>query len=540
MRAASVRPLLLLAAGLLLAGAGCARHERAVAAGLRTRTLIVGNGGEPASLDPQIAVALVDMNILTALFEGLTVLDERTAQPVPGVAERWEISPDGLVYTFHLRPGARWSDDTPVTAGDFVYSFHRILSPAFAAPYSYMLWPIKNAEAFNAGKVTDFSAVGVAAVDDRTLRIALERPTPYLLALAAHNTWMPVPRSVVERHGAADDRNSPWARSGRLVGNGPFTLTEWKPDVRVVVTKNPRYWNAALTRLEQVVFLPTDNPDAEERNFRAGQVHVTYGLPVTKIASYREQAPAQLRIDPLLANRYLSFNVKRPPLDNPKVRRALALAIDRAAFCRTALAASRQPAGRFTPPDCAGYTADASQPTDFAAARQLLSEAGFPGGRGLPVLELQFDPRFEQPKIAEAVQETWRRELGVNVTLAQVEAKIRIQNEQTLNYTLSFSGWVADFPDPATFLELFITGGGNNWTGWSQPAYDRLIAEAARTLDPAARFGLFRQAEALLLEEAPVAPLFFDAQIYLIHPAVRGWASAPLGLHLYQHVWLEN
>ncbi len=200
------------------------------------------------------------------------------------MAERWDVSPDGLVYTFHLRSSARWSNGDPVTAADFAFAFQRILNPKFGAPYAYMLHPIKNAEAFNTGKIRDFSAVGVAAVDAHTLRLTLERPTPHLPALAAHMTWLPLPRPTLEKHRAVDSRTAPWARPGTFVGNGPFTLAEWRADVQVVVQKNPRYWDAPRTRLERIVFLPTET-SVEELNFRAGQTHVTAGLPTAKIGA---------------------------------------------------------------------------------------------------------------------------------------------------------------------------------------------------------------------------------------------------------------
>ena len=525
----------------LLLFAGCAKRETPAEAGIRTQTLIVGSGSEPASLDPNLVNRYEEQRVLMALFEGLTVIDEKTVRPVPAVAESWDISPDGLVYTFHLRPTARWSNGDPVTAHDFAFSFQRILSPKLGAPASYMLWPIKNAEAFNSGKLADFAVVGVEALDARTLRLTLERPTPYLLILAAHSSWLPVHRASIEQSGAIEDRTSPWTQPGRLVGNGAFTLAEWRSNDRIVVTKNPLYWDAAHTWLNQVVFIPTESPEVEERNFRAGQVHVTINLPSAKIAGYRTRDPARFRSDPLLSCVYLSFNVTKPPLDNLKVRRALSLAVDREGLVRAVFAGSRLPATNLVPPGCAGYAARPRVPTDFTAARRLLAEAGFPGGRGLPEMTVLLRANFsEWSKIVEAIQETWRRELGIRAALAPMEAKTQIQNEQTGNYVISFGSWIADFADPANFLEVYLKNGGNNITGWSHPDYDRLIADAARTLDPAARFELFQHAETLLLEEAPIAPLYFDASVYLIHPAVKNWHPSPLGFQRYQLVWLEN
>ncbi|HYD83597.1 MAG TPA: peptide ABC transporter substrate-binding protein, partial [Opitutus sp.] len=331
----------------------CSRREAPAEAAIASRTLLLGNLSEPAELDPHLATAYTDQNILIALFEGLTALDEKSSLPVPATAARWEVSPDGLTYTFHLRPDARWSNGDRVTAHDFAFSFQRILSPALAAEYSYMLWPIKNAEAFNTGRVTAFSDVGVAAIDDATLRLTLERPTPYLLSLAAHPTWFPVHRATIEKFGRADQRSTAWTRVGHLVGNGAFTLTEWSPNARLTVSENPLYWGSADNALERVTFFPTENPDVEERDFRAGQTHLTYSLPIEKIARYRNDSPEQLRLDPFLQTFFLRFNTTRPPLDNPRVRRALALALDRDAITAHILRGSRLPAAHLTPPDCA-------------------------------------------------------------------------------------------------------------------------------------------------------------------------------------------
>lgn len=529
----------LLAIGVA-AAVSCSRRQSPADAATASHTLLIGNLAEPSDLDPHISAAYTDQNILMALFEGLTALDEKTSLPVPAAAERWEVLPDGMTYTFHLRAGARWSTGQPVTAEDFVYSFRRMLSPALAAEYSYMLWPIKNAQAYNSGKIVNFADVGITAIDASTLRLTLERPTPFLLSLAAHPTWFPVHRETIEKFGSIDQRSTPWTRAGNLVGNGAFTLAEWSPDSRIIVTKNPHYWDAAHNQLERVIFFPTEKPDVEERNFRAGQVHLTYGLPVEKIAPYREQHPEQLRLDPFLQTYFLRFNVSKTPLDQPKVRRALSLAIDRAAIAHTILRDSRPPALHLVPPGCAGYTSQAKVSTDFAAARQLLTEAGFKDGKGLPAFDLQVLNDDVQPKVAEAIQAMWQRELGVRITIAPFEQKTWVQNQQTLNYTISFASWAGDFADPSTFLDLFQKQGGNNWTDWGNREYDAFVNSAATTLDSAARMHEIQQAEALLLEQAPIAPLYFGARTYLISPAVKNWQPSLLGFHRYQQIRLEQ
>ncbi|MBI5382463.1 MAG: peptide ABC transporter substrate-binding protein [Opitutae bacterium] len=526
----------LLVATLLFAG--CARRETPASVGLRTKTLLLGNGAEPADLDPQVVTAYTDMNILVALFEGLTTLDELTAAPQPGVAERWETSADGLVWTFHLRADARWSNGAPLTAEDFVYSFRRILAPKLASEYAYMLWPLANAQAFNEGKLADPAALGVRALDPRTLQLTLAQPCPWLLALTAHQAWFPVHRATIEKFGAMDQRGTRWTRPENFVGNGPFALKEWTPNARLVVAKNPHYWDAAHNRLSSVVFFPNENIATDEKNFRSGQLHLTYDLPPEKIAAYRADAPHLLRIDPFLETFYLRFNVARPPLDQRKVRQALSRALDRAAICRTVLRDSRVPAHAFTPPGTAGYTAQAAVPDDFAAARRLLAEAGFPEGKNFPALEVQIKSDDLHRGVLEAVQEMWRRELGIRIIIAPLEQKTWVANQQAMTYQICTSRWAGDYLDPNTFLDMWVTNGGNNQTGWSQPAYDRLIAAAAREMDTPRRQALQQQAEALLLDEAPIAPLFHGARVYLIHPAVKNWQPTLLGLHRYQYVEL--
>jgi oligopeptide transport system substrate-binding protein len=524
----------------LLALAGCARRQAPVESATKAQTLLLGNGAEPEDLDPQIVTAYTDQNILLALFEGLTAIDEKTSQAVPAAAQSWESSPDGLVWTFHLRQGLRWSNGEPLTADDFVQSWQRALSPAIASEFADLLYPIKNAEAFNQGTASDPGALGISAPDTRTLRIVLERPTPYMPALVAQPPWFPVNPRVLNQFGAMTKRDTPWTRAGNLVGNGPFTLEEWTPNSRIMVSRNIDYWNADAVTLRQIVFFPNDSPDTEEKDFRAGQLHITYALPVAKIGDYRHGSPELLRIDPFLQTFFLRFNVQKPPFDDPRVRRALSLAIDRNIISRSVLYSAYPPAHSFTPPGCGGYTARAQVDFDIKEAQGLLAEAGHPGGQGIVPFEVQIRNDGVQPPVMEAVQSMWERELGIHATLATLEQKTWLQNQEVLNYTVSTAGWAGDFVDPVTFLGLFTTGGGKNWTGWGDPAYDRLLGDAAQERNPQARLEDFQKAEALLLDRGPVAPLYFGAHSYLIRPEVRGWAPALLGYHRYAFVRLEE
>lgn len=525
-----------------LVGSGCAKRETPAMAGFRTQTLLLGNGAEPGDLDPQVVTAYSDQNILNALFEGLTALDERTSQPVPAAAERWETSADGLTWTFHLRPNLKWSDGSPLTAGDFVQSWRRLLTPSVGAENATYLHAIKNAEAFNKGEIKDPAAIGVAAPNERTVVVTLAKPTPYFAALTAQPSTYPVNLRVLEKFGAATTRGTAWTKPGNLVGNGPFALKEWTPNARIVVVQQAHYWGAANVKLREIVFFPTENPEADERNFRAGQVHATFTLPLNKVDAWRaaDATPAgALRLDPFLQTVFLRFNTTKAPFNDPRVRRALSLAIDRETIARTVLRGSRAAAVRLTPPGIGGHAAQAQVQTDLALAKRLLAEAGFANGAGLPEIELQCRNDELQPQVAEVLQAAWQRDLGLRVSVARSEQKTWLQNQQTLAYTVTFGSWIADYPDASNFLGLLVKDGGYNWTGWSNPDYDRLLAEADRTTNAEQRRALFDRAEALLLETAPVAPVFHGAQTYLLHPAVQGWPPSLLGTRRYQGVELK-
>ncbi len=518
--------------------ASCEKPESNVERGNRLQILHKGNGQEVQDLDPQIVNSVGEFNILSALLEGLVAEDPVDLHPVPGVAESWEISPDARTYTFHLRADAKWSNGDPVTAHDFHESYRRILSPALAADNAYMLYAVQNAEAFHKGTLTDFAQVGFRVPNERTLIITLASPTPYFLSLLSHYSWFPVHMPTVKKWGPALERGSRWTRPGRFVGNGPFTLEEWRLNVRISVKKSPTYWDAARVTLQGIVFHTIDSLNVEERAFRAGQIHMTEAIPINRIDSYRRNHPELLRIDPYLGTYFYRFNVTKPPLNNPLVRRALALAVDRQSIVDNVTRGAQLPAGAFTPPNTAGYTAEASIPYDVPAAQRALAEAGFPGGRGLPPIEILFDTSENHRTIAEAIQQMWRKNLNVTATLVNQEQKVYFNSRRQMDYQIVRSSWIGDYNDPNSFLGLWTTGGGNNFTGWSNPEYDRLIAEASATGDQAARFAAFQKAEAILLAEAPILPVYYYTHGFLIRPSVQGWHPTILDHHPYKHVRL--
>lgn len=532
----------LAAACLLVLGfalAGCTRRETPVETGIRDQVLHRGNLSEPKDLDPHIVTGVSEHNILAALLEGLVTENPESLAPAPGVAESWIVSDDGLQYTFQLRPDAKWSNGDSVTAADFVFSYRRVLSAGLGSPYAYMLYCLKNAKAYHQGAIADFSDVGVTARDPHTLEIMLEGPVPYFLSLLSHFTWYPVHPPTILQHGNIDQLGTKWTRPGSFVGNGPFALQAWEPGNRIVVAKNETYWDSDHVRLREIHFYPIGDHQIEERTFRAGQLHITGTVPIDRVAHYRTNRPDVLRVVPYLGCYYYLFNVGRPPLDDVRVRRALAMAIDRTQIVRSVTRGGEDEAYSFTPPGTAGYSCDARLPNDPGQARRLLTEAGYPGGEGFPRLELLYNTSDAHSRIAQAVQQMWKTNLHIDVELVNMEWKVYLAQTIERKYDIARAGWIGDYVDPNTFLDLWVTGAGNNRTGWSNPKYDRLIEMASQTADDTTRFEAFRQAETILLQEAPIVPIYFYRSKSLVHPAVRGWYPNILDRHPYKGVYLE-
>ena len=536
----TVRCLLPVALGLL-AAAGCSRRETAVESGNRGQILHQGIATEPQDLDPYLLQYQSHFNVFMALNEGLVGYDPRDLHPVPGVAERWEISPDGLVYTFHLRANAQWSNGDPVTARDFVFSARRILSPALGSPFRYYLDDVRGAKEFSAAAAPDISTVGIQAQDDRTLRIELAHPTPYFLFLLGNWSWYPVHRATVEKYGRFDQPFTDWTKPGRFVGNGPFLLADWKPGQVIIVRKNPRYWDAAHVRLREIHFHCIASADTEERAYRSGQLHITENVPGSKLRDYAGQRPSPLEVAPLFSTYTYAFNLSRPPFNDVRVRRAFSLALDRERIVASQPASGIRPARSFVPP-AAGYVYAGAGALRFdpAEARRLLAAAGYPEGRGFPAVELTTNASQQYQEQAEIVQQMWRQNLGVPVGIAIKESKVFFEERIRQELQLWRSSWVGDYPDAFAFLTVYLSDGGQNNSAYASPAYDRLALAAARTLDESTRLARYREAETVLLDDAPIIPVFHDTSRHLVHPAVRGRYPNLLDCHPYQDMWLEN
>lgn len=472
--------------------------------------LVLLNGAEPESLDPAVITGQPEGRIVNALFEGLTRLD-RQGRSGPGVAESWTISPDARTYTFKLRPDARWSDGSPVTAHDFVASWRRTLTPETAASYNYQLFYVKNAKDFADGKLTDFSQVGVRALDDRTLEVTLENPTPFFLELCATPPLQPVPIRVVEREG--DD----WIKPGKMVNNGAFLLDAWRINDRVRLRRNPHYWDRANVQLETVDALPISKANVAFNFYASGEADLALdkGLAPTALLEELKKRP-DFHSAPFFGNYFLRFNCAAGAFRDERVRRAFSLAVDKKRIVTKITRAGEEPADSLVPPGIEGYVSPEGLAYDPDEARRLLAEAGFPGGEGFPLTRYLYSEGELNEAIAVELQSMWQATLGVKVALARQEWKVYLNSLNSLDYDIARSTWVGDYPDPNTFLDMFVTGGGNNRTGWSDSKYDALITEAARESDPAKRFAVLARAEELLIaKQSVICPLYYYVGIQL-------------------------
>lgn len=536
---ASLWSLFALLTACLLLGA-CGEGESKVESGDRQQILHWGNGAEPQELDPHIVTGVPEHHIITALLEGLVLKDPSTLEPIPGVAERWTLSDDLLTYSFHLRDNARWSNGDPVTADDFVWSWWRALQPALGNQYAYMYYAIKNAEAYAKGEISDFEKVGVKALDKQTLQVTLANPTPYFLQLLDHYSMFPVHRPTIEKFGGPAERGTRWTRAGNFVGNGAFILKRWDLNKIVTVEKNPSYWDSHAVKLKGIYFYPTENVSTEERMFRAGQLHITGSIPADKIAVYKKERPEDLRIATYLGTYFYRFNTQIAHLADPRVRRALAMSIDRKQIVEHVTKGGQLPAYTYTPPDTLGYTAEDGFAFDPAAARALLTEAGYTNGEGFPQTEILYNTSEGHRKLAVAIQQMWKTNLNIDVVLNNQDWKVYLDNVDNGHYQIARAGWIGDYVDPNTFLDMWVSDGGNNRTGWSNPNYDRLVLDESPTAaNRSARYLAFKQAEAILLEAMPILPIYFYTRNNLVQPSVKGMPANLLDYALYKNIYLD-
>jgi oligopeptide transport system substrate-binding protein len=478
--------------------------------------LTLCNGGEPQSLDPAIVTGQLEGRICLALFEGLTTRDAK-GNIIPGMAESWIISPDGLTYTFTLRPGIKWSNGDPVTSYDFLNSWERALNPATASEYSYQLYYLVNGEAYGTGKIADFSQVGVKAPDDHTLVVTLAHPTAYFLELTSFQTLCPVHLPSVKKYGRD------WTKPGRMISNGPYVLKEWRLNDYILLEANPLYWRPVP--IHRIKVLPTDNATACFNLFYSKKTDLildTRSIPSELVDQIKNEP--YFHANPFGATSFIRFNVKRKPFDDVRVRKALALALDKKDIVDKITRAGEPVANTLVPPGSAGYTPPEGLAYNPAEARRLLAEAGYPNGRGFPDVELLYPKRGTSEQVVTEIQALWQRDLGINsIHLRGQEWKVFLNTQQVIDFDLSISGWIGDYNDPQTFLDMFVTDGGNNQTGWGDPQYDGMLQTSENTADPAKRMQILHDMEKILVEDqVPIVPVYFWVGMSLYDPARLG------------------
>jgi oligopeptide transport system substrate-binding protein len=481
-----------------------------------------GNDSDPETLDQHLTSTVSEAHILRDLYEGLVVQDAK-AEIIPGVAESWTVSDDQLVYTFNLRTDAKWSNGDPVTANDFVFSLRRIQDPATAAQYANVLYPIKGAEAANKGEApTD--QMGVVAIDDHTLEITLENPTPYFLELLTHQTGLPVHQASVESLGAD------FVKPGSMVSNGAYILQESVPNDHITLVKNPEFHDAENVQIDQVNYIPFEDRSACVRRYEAGEIHSCSDLPTEQLPQLREKFGDQVNTPPYAGLYYYSFKVNKPPFDNLNVRRALSMAIDRDHLAEEVWANSMLPGYSLVPPGTSNY----GEPVmaDFAEMDQLdredeairlLDEAGFNEGNPLK-LEIRYNTSENHKNTATAIADDWKN-IGVETTLLNVDGATHYAYlQQDGDFDVARAGWIADYNDPQTFL--FLLEGDNeelNYANYVNPEYDALMTEAEKTVDLEARAEILKQAEAIAVRDLPYIPLLYYSSHTLVSPKLAGW-----------------
>jgi oligopeptide transport system substrate-binding protein len=502
-----------------------------------TQVLHRGNGEEPQTLDPHLAEGVPTANILRDLFEGLA-----TTAPggriVPGAAAHWNVSRDGLTYTFYLDPAGAWSNGEPVTAEDFVWSWRRVVDPATGAAYGRMLAPVVNAEAIFAGELPP-EELGVSALNETTFQVELVDPTPYFLGLLTHPTTFPVHRASFEEHGSSH------VRPGNLVSNGAYHLADWQVRSRIELVRNLYFRDLANVLIERVVFYPFEDENTEFNRFRAGDLHWTYQVPSSQFRWLSQNMDEALMVAPWFGTYFFSFNLTREPFrESPDLRRALSLAIDREIITERVSQFGEIPTFNLVPPGLPDYPspvpeyAEWSQAEREEEARRLYARAGYSESNPLTV-ELRYNTSENHRKIAVAVAAMWKQNLGVRTRLVNEEFRVFLQNRAQRRVTEVFrSGWIGDYQDAFTFLELFHSGHGRNDAGYDNPRFDRLLEQIAAERIPALRRNLMSEAERMLLADQVILPVFTYVSKRLVDPRLKGWEENIMDHHLTRHMYL--
>lgn len=526
---------------LLAAGYGAARVVQSAQFEPADFTFI--NGTEVATLDPATVTGVPEGRVLRAIFEGLTVKHPLTLEALPGMADRWEKSEDGLRYSFHIREGAQWTNGDPVTAHDFTYSWERFLNPLTAAEYAYQLWYVKNARAYSTTVNEDGSpalpweSVGIRAVSDQVLEIELEAPTSFFLQLTAFYPLYPVNRRNIEeaQERYPDDWQFRWLQPENLVTNGPYCIADRRVNDRIRLVKNESYWDADSVAFDSIDVLAVEQYMTNLNLYLQGDADWINYIPNQLIPRLLERE--DFEPGPYFGSYFYRVNVTKPPFDDARVRRALALCIDRKSICEKITKSGQTPYFAYVPP-MPGHQAQQMQrpgaeledeegfSADIEEAKRLIIEAGYgPEGAPFPTIEIHYNTSETHRDIAEVISDSWKRNLGVNTKLLNQEWKVYLDTQRSLDYDVSRSAWIGDYLDPNTFMDLFVTDGENNKTGWGDPRYDELIAKASQESDDGLRSELLMEAERLLMEELPILPIYAYSTQNIVNPRLGGFEA---------------
>lgn len=500
--------------------------------------LVRNNGSEPSSLDPHKVESDVENNIISDLFEGLVSVSP-TGEIEPRLAEKWE-NKDNTVWTFHLRPRVTWSDGTAITAQDIVWSWQRLVSPLTASPYaSYPgnMHIVNGAEIAQGKKAPE--TLGVKALDDATFEVTLTQPNAAFLAMLAHPSLVPLDKVLISRYG------DKWTKPEHMVTSGPYKLSQWVVNERIVAERNPRYWDNAHTVINKVTYLPISSETADVNRYKAGEIDIVYTVPINQFAQLKKTMGDQLDVSPQLATYYYEFNTTRPPFNDPRVRRALNMALDKDIIAEKVLGQGQRPAWLISQPDIGGVKLHnpeyASWPRDkrIAEAKKLLSEAGYNESHPL-VFNLLYNTSESHQRIAIAASSMWKKNLGVEAKLQNQEWKTMLDTMHTHNFDAVRYAWIADYDDAATFLNNFRTGDSENTSQYSNPAYDEALRNAAKASDTTARGKFYQQAEDLLGQDVPAIPVYHYVRTHLVKPWVGGFTPDKLGYYYSKDMYIKK
>ena len=524
---------------VLLFAASCSKKGNT-----NDQVIIVNLSVEPKTIDPSLNAQIYGVIYISHVFEGLTVRD-RNNKIVPGVAESWEISEDGKTYTFFLRTNSTWSDGKPVVAEDFVYSWQRQVDPKVASEYSYQHEPVKNAMAITRGELP-VEALGIKALDDHTLVVELEAPTAYFLEVIAFPTFSPLRKDIIEQYG------DKWTLSPETyIGNGPYVMSERNIDENIIMVKNPNYWNADTIVAEKITFVFMQNGAAAVAGIKDGSLHMAYEPPQKDIPTLTEEGLIQIK--PLIATYYYPINVTNQYLKDPRVRKALSLAIDRNYIVEQVTKGGQKPAGGWVPYAVNDVNGDfringgdfydiskEGYVKNIEMAKKLLADAGYPNGEGFPVIEFKTDPG-NHVEIFEAVQQMWKEHLNIDSTITQIDNALLGQTLLEKNFMIGRLYWSADYSDPMSMMSLFTSYNTQNNGGYSNKRYDELIGQAMSTDDNNIRMQAMHEAERILIEEDMGAiPLYFFTEPLLVNPKLKDVVYNPLGFHKFFYAYLDE